>query len=353
MRRPCATASALLGLVLLGACRERPAPAATRGLAPGPRLGSDFIRGVSLGLFASERDPEKARAIYRTLLEEIRALGATDVQLVVRVVQADLRASALELDPALSPELGLVRRVARDARSLGLRVLLFPIVHLRSVRRGEWRGRLAPTDETAWWASYQARLHELAELAEAEGVERLSVGSELLSLEREETRWRALIASVRERYSGRLTYSANWDHFEPVEFWDAVDEVGVTAYQPLSRRGTPDEEDLIRGFAPFLARLRSWSAQHGHRYVLTEVGYASHHLAAERPWDHGVRGKPDPELQLRCYRALYRVFREDPRLGGLYVWNWFGFGGLDDPSYTLRGKPAQEVLRLWYAAPGG
>lgn len=352
----CPTLRWILALLTLGlalGCRAREAPSAAAGLPPGPPLGSEFLRGVSLGLFAHEADPAKARLIYRGLLTELKDLGATDVQLALRLVQADVRASAVEVDPALTPSLELIRAVVRDARALGLRVLLFPIVHLRRAEGREWRGRLAPDDEAAWWESYRARLVELARLAEAEEVELLSVGSELLSLERHEARWRELIQELRAEYRGRLTYSANWDHFEPVEFWDALDVVGVTAYQPLSERDTPDEEALLRGFAPFLGRLRSWAQRHGYRYVLTEVGYPSHSSAAERPWDHGARGKPDPELQLRCYRALYRVFREDPRLGGLYLWNWFGFGGLDDTSYTPRGKPAQDVLRLWYAAPGG
>jgi len=29
--------------------------------------------------------------------------------------------------------------------------------------------------------------------------------------------------------SGKLLYSANWDHFDPVSFWDQVDAAGVTA----------------------------------------------------------------------------------------------------------------------------
>lgn len=343
----------LWALVFSSGCRTREPGGAELDLPAGRPLGPDFVRGVSLGLFASEPDPGRARRLYGGLLEELVAHGATDVQIVVRLVQSDVRASALELDPAISPALPLVQQVVRDAQRLGLRVLLFPIVHLRRVEGREWRGVLQPTDEAGWWRSYEARLLELAHLAQEERVFMLSVGSELLSLESRQQRWRSLIRSVRAVYAGTLTYSANWDHFEPVEFWDAVDVVGVTAYQPLSRLETPDEEALIRGFAPFLGRLRSWAERNRHQYLLTEVGYASHSLAAERPWDHGARGKPDPELQRRCYRALYRVFREDPRLQGLYVWNWFGFGGLDDLGYTPRGKPAAEVLRRWYAAPGG
>lgn len=343
----------LVATVLLG-CREIREPAdGAAGLPAPPPLGPDFVRGVSLGLFASESDPVKARTLYRGLLEEIRAHGATDLQIVVRLVQEDIFASELVIEPALSPSLDLVAAVMADARTLGLRVLVFPIVHLRRAERRQWRGVLAPKDEVAWWSSYRARLLELARLAEREKAYMLSIGSELLSLESKQESWRALAQEVRAVFGGRLTYSANWDHFEPIQFWDALDVVGVTAYQPLSARGRPDEEALIRGFAPFLGRLRSWAGQHGHRYLLTEVGYPSHELGAERPWDHGAGGKPDPELQRRCYRALYRVFREDPRLSGLYVWNWFGFGGLDDPSYTPRRKPAADVLRRWYLPAGG
>lgn len=346
--------SFVLVLAAGGACREvRETSDAAAGLSAKSKLGPEFVRGVSLGLFATEADPGRARALYRGLLEEIRAHGATDVQIVVRLVQDDVFASELAIDEQLSPSLSLVAGVVADATALGLRVLIFPIVHLRKVSGRQWRGRLEPSDAEAWWRSYGEHMKALARLAKRERAFMLSIGSELLSLEKHTERWRALSASVRAEFDGQLTYSANWDHFEPVEFWDAVDVVGVTAYQPLSQHGRPDEEALIRGFAPFLGRLRSWAGQHGHRYLLTEVGYPSHELAAERPWDHAAGGKPDPELQLRCYRALYRVFREDPRLRGLYVWNWFGFGGLDDPSYTPRRKPAAAVLRRWYLRAGG
>ena len=45
---------------------------------------------------------------------------------------------------------------------------------------------------------------------------------------------------------------------------------------------------------------------------------------------------------------MYTVWQADPRLRGIYIWNWFGVGGEDDLSYTPRGKPAMHVLAHWY-----
>ena len=40
--------------------------------------------------------------------------------------------------------------------------------------------------------------------------------------------------SLLRRRRSRLLYSANWDHFDPIRFWDALDSIGVSAYCPLA-----------------------------------------------------------------------------------------------------------------------
>ena len=124
--------------------------------------------------------------------------------------------------------------------------------------------------------------------------------------------------------------------------------MGITAYHELTRRRNPSHETLVEGWEPFVARLRAWAERKGYRYVFTEVGYPSNPYAAAQPWDYRPRGKPDPALQMRCFRALFTVWHDDPRLAGLYIWNWFGFKSLEDRGYTPRGKPAEHVIRHWY-----
>jgi hypothetical protein len=304
------------------------------------------MRGMSLGLFASTRDENEQRRIYRTLLDEMRTLGVTDVQIVVEWMQQDIRAVEIAPDP-MTPSDTLLRDVVAAAKERGLRVFLMPILRIEQRAGRDWRGTLAPVDRDRWWVSYRRFILHYAELAARSDVDLFSVGSELISMELDAQVWRELIADVRTRFRGALTYSANWDHFEPIAFWDELDVMGVTAYQPLGAPGERDDMRLAAGFLTFKAKLGAFARQR--RYVFTEVGYPSSSHAAVRPWDHRSSAV-DLELQVACYRALFRAWHDDTKLAGIFVWNWFGFGGDDDPSHTPRNKPAAAVLEHWYRA---
>ncbi|MBI2372712.1 MAG: hypothetical protein HYV07_01805 [Deltaproteobacteria bacterium] len=311
-----------------------------------PRDGS-FRRGIALGLFASAEARKDREAVHSTLIDEVAALGATDLELVVSWAQLDVRSSTLSRDESSVTDAELELAIAK-ARSLGLRVFLMPILRVVETRPSQWRGTLEPSDPKAWWRSYFEFVLHYAELSERTGVELFSVGSELVSLEREEARWRELISEVRKRFRGQLIYSANWDHFAPVGFWDALDFMGVSAYAPASSKRDPSEELLVEGIWAFRSQLLTFASEHELRVILTEAGFPSNPRGTFRPWEYGGGGPADPELQLRAYRAFYRVWNDTPRLHGLYFWNWFGRGGLDDPGYSLRGKPALEVVRAWF-----
>ncbi|MDD9934345.1 MAG: hypothetical protein OXT09_12120, partial [Myxococcales bacterium] len=296
--------------------------------------------------------PEWRSALYRDFLDELADVGATDVQLVVQWSQRDIYATEIGPLPGVSVEDELLEWVITEARARELRVFLMPILHLQERKRGHWRGKLRPDDWDAWWRSYREFILHYALMSKGSGVDLLSVGSELISTESRTERWRALIADVRQRFPGKLTYSANWDHFEPVAFWDDLDVAGITGYQELSDEPYPDEQTLVRGFAGLLQRIELWHAMTGQRFVFTEIGYPSQIYSARYPWDYRKRGDaPDLQLQLRCYRALYQVWQHRKVLDGLYVWNWFGVGGPTDHGYTPRDKPAASVLRHWFAAP--
>jgi len=315
----------------------------------------EFRRGVSLGLFVSSQEDEVRKPLYEQFLDEIKDHGASDIELVVRWSQTDV--AAIEIAPHASESIddALLTWVMDEARDRGLRVFLMPILDVEERSMGAWRGTLAPADWDRWWWSYERFIMHYARIAAGHQASLFSVGSELLSTEQQSDRWRTLIAGVRKVYPGQLTYSANWDHFEPVSFWDAVDVVGITGYHELSQKVAPTDAELLQGFLPFTHRLRSWAMAEGRRYLFTEVGYPAQAHAAKHPWDYRIKGPADPQMQLRCYRALFQAFHDDPRLAGLYLWNWFGQGGLKDASYTPRGKPAAKVLSYWYRgsrAPG-
>ncbi len=292
-------------------------------------------RGIALGLFASEH----RLAVYAPLLEEIRAAGATRVELVLRWSQA--RPGSTRIQPsAATPSDAVVMEVIAAARKLGLKVALLPTIHIQG--RG-WRGEIPPSP--TWWKAYRRFLLHVAHLAARGGVDLLSVGSELVLVERDAASWRALIAEVRGVFRGRLTYSANWDHYAPITFWDALDAVSISAYPSLGDATT--EAELVQAWAGARARIEAFARARGKPLILSEVGYPGHALAARRPWDYGADAPRDLALQARCYAAFFRAWAGTR--AEIYLWNWFGRP--QDAGYSPRGKPALKVLRRWYRSP--
>ncbi len=317
----------LLGLLGLAGCK-----------APPPAPTDPVWRGVALGLFAT--DPAYD---YDALLGELAARGASDVLLVIPWHQTDARSHDLAARPGHAPTLATVERTIAQARRRGLRVGLMPIVRLLHRPGTVWRGQLAPTDRAAWYATYTRLLTALATAGRAHGAAWLVVGSELNSLQADATRWRAIIAGLRP-LGLQLAWSANWDAFDQVPFWGALDLVGVTGYFPLKIN------DLAASWAAPRAALRRLR-RYGKPVILTEIGWPARATAAQRPWDDGGPADAEPALQARLWRGFCDAFADAGVVDGLFAWNWFGHGGPRDSGYSLRGKPAAAALQACFSRP--
>ena len=327
--------------VLLLTLTPRAAAAGRRPVVPPPDA---FHRGMTLGLF-SEEDPE----VIGRQLDEMQQLGIDAVSLVVPKVIADVRSLDLRDARWVTPTDAALRTAMQGARRRGMRVMLFPILFVEDLSGGEWRGSLKPADWDAWFGSYGEMILGFARMAEEERVDLLSVGSELLSSEGYEVRWRALIREVRRVYSGKLLYSANWDHFQDIPFLDALDYVGVNAYYHLTDDPRPEVSQLVDGWKPIRDRLLAWARSHRRPLLFTEVGYPSREGAAGDPWDYTADRPVSLEVQRRCYRAFIEAWRDVPELAGVFFYVWWGEGGEQDRDYTPRNKPAAGELQRWFA----
>jgi hypothetical protein len=339
----------LLALGLPAARPESPPPpAAPLAIAPPPLAPNpNKQRGVALGLFA-----EDVGFSYTPLLEEIAALGATHVALVVPMYQVDGSSSKLRWHTRLSPSMAATAEAVRAAHRAGLAVTLFPIVRLETPGPGEWRGTLAPADPAAWFESYQSLLGDLAAVATLTGATRLAVGSELSTLDGDVERWRPLVEKIRALFGGTLVYSANWDHYKEARLFDLVDEIGVVAYFNLREKDGPaDVEALTNRWRWERKQLEAWRNLADKPFVFTEVGYRSRAGSSAQPWYEGADGTVDLEEQRRAFAAFRRTWTTPSKdlppspLEGLYIWNWYGYGGPTSIGYTPRGKPAVEEIK--------
>lgn len=333
--RPLAVLLAALAALLL------PAPR-------GPRLV--LQRGISLGLFS-----EDAGYSYRPLLDEIRATGADHVELVVAWYLDDVRATRVYEHPRYSAPLPAVERAIADAHAAGLRVFLFPILRVaHQATPDEWRGTLRPRDRRALFDSYTSALVRLARVAERQRVELLSVGSELSSLDTDHALWEPLVRAVRAVYRGPLTYSGNWDHYADVAIYDLLDYAGLCGYFRLRDEGEGhlgDLDTLRASWRRLRATLETFHARVGRPLLFTEIGYLSQRGASAWPWNEGATEPVDLDEQRRCYRAFRDTWADAPAslLGGVYFWNWYGWGGLTSGGYTPRDKPAAREIEAYFA----
>ena len=330
--------------------RELPAAAPESSAQPLPsrrRVNRDPVqRGVALGLFA-----EDVSFSYAPLLGEIAALGASHVALVVPLYQTHAASTELRLHTRYSPTLETIADTIRDARRAGLEVTLFPIVRLLDPRSpDEWRGTLQPSDPDAWFASYGQMVGDLASLATLTGATRLVVGSELSTLDGDLARWGKLLTFIRAVFSGTLVYSANWDHYRDARLFDLVDEIGVVGYFNLREPSAPSDVHALAASWRRIGRdIESDLSKYSKPFVFTEVGYRSRTGATASPWDESSGGTPDLAEQQRGFEAFRLAWTEPlaarARLDGLYIWNWYGYGGPGTTGYTPRGKPAAMTIK--------
>ena len=299
--------------------------------------GSSSQIGVSLGLFAS--DPLWN---YEPLIIEISELGVEQLLIAIPLKQS----SDKDNNPILGVPLEVLHRTIKQAQNSKLKITLMPIVLLEERQMNTWRGKLAPSNPDLWWRNYNSELKRIGFLAQNLQLERLIVGTELCSLEKSSSRWKSLILELRKIYDGQLTYSANWDHYEAISFWEDLDEISLTAYFPIDSTHSIEDD-----WQKFLSEAEEYALTKQRPLLITEYGYPSLSSALREPWNETVKASSDQELQAvlveRSTKLLLDEIAKNKRLGvqQAFLWNWFGKGGDSDHGYTLRGKLGEARFR--------
>lgn len=296
---------------------------------------------------------------YEQYVEDMTRTGANTVCLVVAGYQENCSSTSIFVEGRKTPDAERLRKLIRHAREQGLCVAMMPIVLLENAREGEWRGKISPDRWDDWWQDYNDFVLHYAKLAQSAGVELFLVGSELVSTESQEGRWRDLIGQVRKVYKGRLSYSANWDHYRPIKWWDAVDIIGMTTYYDLTKGDKPTLDRLMKSWKTTKKDILEWQAKINRPILFTEVGWPNQVTCAQYPWDYyRSQGKPDPQAQANCFEAFFRTWADQPQVAGFLIWEWMNHPSQEiselDTSYVPLGKPlTMKVIRkyLTFASP--
>jgi hypothetical protein len=239
-----------------------------------------------------------------------------------------------------------LRWAIREAKRLGFKVVLKPVVN---VRDGAWRGHIAFFDWdvpgepswTEWFVSYRRFIMHFAAIAEAEGVEMLCIGCEMVQSDKRDVEWRALIAEVRGVYSGLVTYNCDKYQEDRLTWWDAVDIISSSGYYPTGKW----EEQLDR-IAPVVAK-------HGKPFFFMEAGCPSREGSAAAPNDWSLPGGPSEDEQANYYTEMFDACAKRDWAQGFMLWDWPARlyseqEAATNTDYCPYGKKAAGVLRSYY-----
>ncbi|MEU4095635.1 hypothetical protein [Streptomyces sp. NPDC026673] len=347
-RTAAATVAAAVLALTAGCTTTGARPADRPDGRPGDRPGAaadERIHGIALPSWSAGDYDSPAAGRY---LRGIAATGARWVSLTPTWYQSGVHDASMRTTEETASDASL-RRIIRRAHAAGLKVLLKPHVDLTG---GGDRAGIRPADRDAWFAAYTRFIAHYAELADGLGVERFSVGTELAGTSRDGGRWRAVIRAVREAYAGPLVYAANYDEYERIPFWDALDLIGVDAYWPLAERPTADARRLGAAWRPITRELAAYSARHHRRILFTEAGYVSQRGATTAPYSWTVSRQPAEAEQAAAYQALLTALDGERWWAGVCWWMWDDWPDSGETparlAYSPHGKRAEEVLRRWW-----
>ncbi len=347
LRRPAEAAPPTVKLAGSSSAKGRAGEAG--GAAAGTLSGSMRFRGVAIQINTSYQAVET----YSELVHEIADLGANTVMLCCTGTMEHAKSQGIYIDHRKTPAPAQMHEIMAEARARGLAVIIMPIVLLSHPRGSEWRGVIEPPNWEDWWKQYRQFIEFFADVAREGGADALMIGSELVSTEKYTSQWVKVIEAARARFKGRLGYSANWDHYKPIQFWDKLDFIGMTTYNTLADKKLPSVDEVAAKWKPVYDEVMNWRKTIEKPILLTEVGWCSQEGAASAPWNYYQNQKATTgghEEQRRLYEAFLRVWGESSGLNGMIWWEWTpGDGGKDDFGYTPKGKPAEALLRSWFA----
>jgi hypothetical protein len=331
----------------------KPIPQVAQPWQPGmPQLGVNIFWEDSL-----DDDEEVTRAKSRRALDYLIRLNANSVAINFPLFMDRATSNKVRPDKKLTPSPDRLALFLDEAAKSKFRVAVRPVLDERlfvKVDPKMWRGKIAPSDRSAWFASYTKFLRPYAEVAQRYDVAEFVVGVELNSLQ-SNRRWTSLIADLRKVFKGELSYSVNFDAYEEDVPTPRVDTVGVDAYFSVSVGDKAPVDTLVDAWDQWIGRHVGGSPD---ELVLHEVGIAAQNGAYQHPARWGNTEVPlNLTVQKNWYQAICTAV-ETNNIGGVYFWylRMHADPGNEGPRQADRlsfvDRPAQNVIRACYGRLG-
>ena len=239
---------------------------------------------------------------------------------------------------------------------------LYPWISNGTVVETAW----APASMDNFFNNYGVALNKMAKLAEDNKCYGMYVATNLVKTEKWDAQWVALIKNIRQSYSGKLFWRANWwydaswdstsvANFVTMmnrKFWGEVDVIAIAAYFEVTAITSPTSEQIQAAIAKVDKFNRGQNIEHEIQELhdlwkkpvfFGELGIPPFADAPSQPWSDVKNDQTvvDYQVQANWFDAWYQVFSK-------YDW-WLGYSifTIDDSHslYNPYGHPAADVIK--------
>lgn len=235
---------------------------------------------------------------------------------------------------------------ARLAKEMDFEVdlTLFP----RTEKWDIWRGLFEPTNVDLWFQNYEKALVEVATASKKLHAGHLNLATEMQSMYKHGKKWQKLASRIRTIYPGPISINTSWTSMFH-DFWHSVDYISISAYFALTLRKHPTLWELRAAWKPYKAVLKRISKTYNKPIIFAEIGYMSKVGAARIPSDFSP-GKQDLAIQKKAFQAFYEEWKDESILKKTVIWSTTGklSRGSEDYEYNPLGKPAMDILKLYF-----
>jgi len=271
------------------------------------------------------------------------------------------------------------------ARALNLNVALFPQARFNENVNQFWSS--APRDSTWWnnwfnhYRAFAVNFADMATQADAQAVilggdwiapalpnGKLADGSPSGVPADAESRWQAIVAEVRQHYSGNVLFAlpyTNVDIVAPVNLIKDTDGLYLLWFAKLSNSANPNKSDILAEAGRLLDNnVFPVQSQTG-KPVIIGLSYPSSTysatgcipasgggcldwMALSRPNADVTTVSLDLQQQFDIYDAMFNAINGRAWVSGIVSRGYFPPVALQDKSASVHGKPTADLLWYWF-----
>ena len=346
-----------------------------------PSRGAGFMAGVE---FQSYYDPN-VPTFTAQALQNIQAIGSNWVIFTPSWTYTSINPLTFAEQPGRDAFWADSIASVAQARVINLNVALFPHPRFGTNAIDFWKA--APRD-AGWWNNwfdhYRAFAVHYADMATLSGAQALIIGGDWIAPALPdgklgdgspsgvpadaETRWKNVIAEVRQHFRGNLLFALPYNNSviqPPINILKDTDGVYLLWFAKISDQVTPNKADMTAEAGRLLDTNIAPVQVQVNKPFIVALSYPSSTSSATGCIPNGSGGcfdwtvlsRPNADIgtvnldmqqQVDIYDAMFNAINARTWVSGLVSRGYFSPVALLDKSASIHGKPASDLLWYWF-----